>query len=312
MIKIQISTEQMDKLLDEHWKWFKDSTCRKARGRKYTGKLCRRVDLIEKDMGGNIDVEALIKADYKTCRRYIRKFNNIPNDVKTRLLHYFGYDLWVTKKDGWNAYTYMQRLGVSVCPYCNRNSLDYSRNSGEKIIPRAHFDHFFSKDKYPFLSCSLYNLIPCCYTCNSAKHNKTRSIIYPFEEEFGNDGEFKLVVDKTKKPYNRREFRGIIEDNSIVKLTTKEGSILKRRINGADNVFHLSEIYSQETSFIRDLIYKIRSYSDRLGNMKLFKLLKKENEFFYLFFNLPMDDNVIYPYQKFTKDILKQIGGFKI
>jgi hypothetical protein len=321
MMKIQ-TPENMNDLLECHWKWFITTQCQKKDliGDKYkcTGKSRDRIDLIKEEIDINArDIEDLITADYKIWRRYIRKLKDITadNEIKrVRLLHYFGYDSWIKNKNGWNAYKYMQGLGVRVCPYCNKNTLDYSIIGEKDLIPRTHFDHFFPKDIYPFLSCSLYNLIPCCYTCNSAKRNEITKIIYPYEEEFGEDGEFKLVpsVDKKKRiVYQNREFRDITADNSMVKLIPQEDSKLKERIKGADKIFHLSEIYSQQEHFIRDLIEKINAYPHKKNIIKSFKLKATGKKLFYWLFNLPIRENEVYPYQKITKDLLKQIGNLE-
>lgn len=62
----------------------------------------------------------------------------------------------------------LQYLNITVCPYCNRNFI----NSRDEFLG-AQLDHFYNKKTYPFLSVSLYNLIPSCSTCNLAKGTKT-------------------------------------------------------------------------------------------------------------------------------------------
>jgi len=37
---------------------------------------------------------------------------------------------------------------------------------------RFQFDHFYSKKQFPYLSISLYNLIPSCAPCNLSKGDK--------------------------------------------------------------------------------------------------------------------------------------------
>jgi hypothetical protein len=64
------------------------------------------------------------------------------------------------------AYTIIDKLDVSVCPYCNEDPLHYKKGiKGEKDY-RPAFDHFYPKSKFPFLSLSIYNLVPSCEFCN--------------------------------------------------------------------------------------------------------------------------------------------------
>lgn len=58
----------------------------------------------------------------------------------------------------------IKELGVTVCPYCNRNYIN-----SRKTRIGANFDHYYDKSTYPFFALTLSNLIPCCTTCNTTK-----------------------------------------------------------------------------------------------------------------------------------------------
>lgn len=90
------------------------------------------------------------------------------------------------------SYWLQRQLGVKICPYCNR--MYTTTLFGEDKI-RPDFDHFYPKSKYPYLSVSLFNLIPSCSMCNKRKGDKAEvicqdkeginlSIIYPYDESF--------------------------------------------------------------------------------------------------------------------------------
>lgn len=79
----------------------------------------------------------------------------------------------------WCSYLYTYLLGVDVCPYCNSqfvytyrlNKLeeeDFIKSSIPNGTTRAELDHFFPKNKFPFLAMSIFNLVPSCHTCNSS------------------------------------------------------------------------------------------------------------------------------------------------
>ena len=65
----------------------------------------------------------------------------------------------------WDAYAFVFLSGIKVCPYCNRQFVSPVVTSKGKI--RGSIDHFLPKSKYPYLSMSIYNWIPCCSNCNS-------------------------------------------------------------------------------------------------------------------------------------------------
>lgn len=60
------------------------------------------------------------------------------------------------------------QLGLKSCVYCN-TQYALTVEHGNKTKMLFHLDHFFPKSVYPWLSLSLYNLIPCCASCNMSK-----------------------------------------------------------------------------------------------------------------------------------------------
>ena len=86
-----------------------------------------------------------------------------------RVLKTFDYD-------GYRAgrlVTLAKWLNIRCCPYCDAQFTLYLHKIVKKYHPKGiaifHFDHFFNKSDYPYLSMSLYNLIPVCSTCNHTK-----------------------------------------------------------------------------------------------------------------------------------------------
>jgi len=56
----------------------------------------------------------------------------------------------------------------NTCTYCNRQYIATIEDEHSEKITRPTFDHWYPRDKYPWLALSFYNLIPCCTICNSA------------------------------------------------------------------------------------------------------------------------------------------------
>lgn len=72
----------------------------------------------------------------------------------------------------------VERLGLIVCPYCNREYINH--RSGDTA--GAQLDHFFSKDEYPIFALTLYNLVPSCGNCNRVKNNN-HNFVSPFDDK---------------------------------------------------------------------------------------------------------------------------------
>ena len=308
MIKILLTEERKKTLSDKHLEWFE----------KYiTQKATKTKNIILKKLGLNYDdLKSIITADKEDCLYYIKKCGEISNKSENeKVYNFFGYGTWYNKKTkGWNAYKFIQELGVKICPYCNRNNIDYSEVGTQ--VSKSPFDHFYPKSVYPYLSCSLFNLVPCCHTCNSEKHETNpagkKKIIYPYAEEFGENGKFKLAYNHQQELDEvMKDIREKIIKNFKLKLNSKGN--LKKRISASNKIFCLNELYSQERDRVRDLLRKIDIYPEVLDRVNLLgpknTLAFKgpmEKIFFALFFNLPEDGNKIYSYQKITMDIIEQ------
>lgn len=54
-------------------------------------------------------------------------------------------------------------IDIAVCPMCNESNIGVIHQGKH----RPALDHFLAKSRHPLFAMSLYNLIPCCHTCNS-------------------------------------------------------------------------------------------------------------------------------------------------
>jgi hypothetical protein len=96
-------------------------------------------------------------------------------------------------------------LNVKSCSTCNTQ---YTLNTSSKAL--YHFDHYYPKSVYPYLSLSFYNLLPCCANCNMGKSDKAFNLtdnIHPYEESFHRIAKFNIdrysltefLIDPKKK-----------------------------------------------------------------------------------------------------------------
>lgn len=171
-----------------------------------------------------------------------------------------------TKK--WGAYKYSKLLGVRTCPYCNMNYIYfYKKMSGNGGLT-AQIDYYYSKDSYPYLGLSIFNLIPCCSTCNQIKSSNKDKIEYPLinEEEFYFDEKIFILENTNEMIEQFLKIGSAIEEEKII-LKLKTEFELK-------DIFSLKTRYDNHRYEIKELLIKNKAYSDGyLKNLSIY--LKK-------------------------------------
>lgn len=153
-------------------------------------------------------------------------------------------------------------INVNICPYCNRSYIFTLKKSGV----RPQYDHFFPKSAYPYLAVSMYNLIPCCAVCNTAKSNFNtydkitgkEILMYPYNDEYGYDlsiqtsysGDFSCWLGASDK------------FGLTVKPATTAGEDLKHKADDTRRVLHLNELYEKHKDYVKDIINRTYIYND--------------------------------------------------
>lgn len=303
MIKINISNTKRTEIANRHWDWFNKRAERKFLNPNQTYKDYILQTLPKKDSSGNIkweDIEKLIKGDKNVFKGFIDEFGYIEDDnEKKSLLLAFGYENFTNSKKEWNAYEYCKALGINVCPYCNENFILTIGSGKEKAI-RPQLDHFYPKDLYPYLSCSIFNLVPSCGNCNQIKSDKTDEIIYPYDEEFGNDFPFRVKMN------NQLEPTVFIKENDIHSENNK--------VKNSLGIFKINERYNEHKYELNNILKRYRFYSkSKLSEIiKLLSNIKDTSEFERIILGLPIGlNNEEYPLRKFKEDIIKQLKETK-
>ncbi len=103
----------------------------------------------------------IIKADFETLGEIVKKLDEIEE------FKYKKYMIDKLYEDRFPRQEFVESLGVTVCPYCNRN---FVNSTTERTM--CELEHFYRKEKYPLLAVSFYNLVPVCHTCNHVKGTK--------------------------------------------------------------------------------------------------------------------------------------------
>jgi len=167
-----------------------------------------------------------------------------------------------SEETDWSAYHFVLMLGLKTCPYCNRQYITPAYHEKDGCV-RADLDHFYPKSKYPYLSMSIYNLVPCCKFCNSSlKHDKNFSYeeyLNPYERGFGNLLKFSYRAKSYDLSENDQDNIEIYLSKNK-NLTTEEEEILKKAEKTA-KIFKIESLYNYHRWEVSDLIRKRIVYS---------------------------------------------------
>lgn len=176
----------------------------------------------------------------------------------------------------WGRHSLMLEMGTQVCPYCNRQYITLYRENGNGKTT-ADLDHYYIQAKYPYLALSLYNFIPSCQICNSRfkleRDFYDNKVIYPYEEEFGDDAKFSIKLtndkenekdkleEKSIKEYDSDVFYGN-SDNFFIHFNINPNSIKVEKINNSITTFKLRKVYQYHKDYVKDLIRKSIIYNE--------------------------------------------------
>ena len=181
----------------------------------------------------------------------------------------FNYNAFCRRNTSWNAYVLADALQVNVCPYCNEQYTFTIRTDEKQIRPQ--FDHFYPKDKYPYLALAFYNLIPSCASCNLLKNKidmMQAPIMHPYENGNHELFEFRtrlktmkeFKADEIDKKFGIAFFYGAL-DSFELDLQVKQGSRSVEAEYHRDALI-LKQRYNQHKDYAYQIIQRSIVYSD--------------------------------------------------
>lgn len=188
---------------------------------------------------------------------------SIDEDIRKDIKNIFSWENFYSNETGKNfLFDVLKESEAYVCPYCNRNYTSAVKINATKII-RPAFDHFFCREKYPYLGLSLYNLIPSCTTCNSnLKSNvdmRLEEHIHPYLEGFDDDYTFYLehYINALLGSYNEEDYKITLKRPYNVSCRQKAFKSIK-----SARLFQIEKIYdSCHKSYAIDIFKKCRIYT---------------------------------------------------
>jgi hypothetical protein len=200
----------------------------------------------------------------------------------------------------YNAAKLVQKLEIVVCPYCNRNFINNVTYANRGLKRTSQMDHYYPKEKYPFLAMSFYNLIPSCSSCNHIKSNKT---IYfsPYDKRFNSS-------DLLRFNFNIRSIN-FIHDTNYLEVTI---TAINKRIISNINTFKLESQYKMHKDIVQELFKKKLIYAGTKLNeiQKDFEgLFSDEDEMKRTIFGNYLSENDIHkrPLSKLISDIYNEM-----
>lgn len=235
----------------------------------------------------------------------------VSTDFGNTILKTFGYESRfrsVKSKGIWLA----EKLGIKSCPYCNAQYTLITKSNGKANKAKFQFDHFFPKKKYPYLSISLFNLIPSCANCNLSKGDRSLTLsdhYHPFHNSISDKFDFRIDNESLIKRLIDFFFFGLDLNISMV----SSSSANKKFVDDHNKLYELDAIYENHKDVADDILMKSVIYNsgqkDELMN-KIAGLFPDEATFNrYLIGTYPLKEEILKrPLTKFMQDIARQVN----
>ncbi|MCQ2755115.1 MAG: hypothetical protein MJ231_08760 [bacterium] len=197
---------------------------------------------------------------------------------------------------------------IDTCPYCNRHFIKTILTPNSSVV-RGQLDHFYAKDKYPYLALHLYNLVPSCYNCNHGKSDVGGDLVSPYSLQTS-DGLHFFAHIKNSSIFSLSSFENGIDID--VDVQSNAPANLSNNITA----FHLQEIYRTHKDFVAELYVKSKLKMNQAYARSIMRYYKGRS------FRLTASDQKrlitgVYtdekdygkrPLSKFCTDIAKQFG----
>lgn len=169
------------------------------------------------------------------------------------------------------GHQWAERLGVTVCPYCNRSYIFTVEKDARNGKVRPQYDHFFPKSKYPYLAVSMYNLIPSCAVCNSGKSDKDSfkdqkvQYLNPYVEGYGT--KTVLQITPKKKKDRIHSYVGLAEEYTVKPESAPDvDKDAAKRIQDTWDLLKLGPLYEKHSDYIRNILRAKQIYTEEYLN----------------------------------------------
>lgn len=209
-----------------------------------------------------------------------------------------------------------KQLNTKSCPYCNSQFTMLVERDDDEFAAKFQFDHFFPKSKYPYLSVSLFNLIPSCANCNLKKDDKPLSLSTHYHPYYNNIALFSRFRIAYPAAIEKQSFTAI-RDMKLDDLKITYQSRYKRTksfVENHDELFDITPTYQRHKDIAHEILVKAILYNRfyQKGTVKIEGLFPdKETLLRYVLGNYMEESDMLKrPLAKFTQDAAKQLKLF--
>lgn len=262
MIKINASHIDWKEIKNEHYNHMREKFLKWLEANKEQGffKHVRNYFWDHDDQLQENRVRDILVGDIKKLREIMNEIGVVKNSVTLSIDTPYKH---ITQSGSASSYgyRYLKKLKLDVCPYCN---MQYTFTI-EEAKRRAQFDHFFPKSKYSYLQASLFNLIPSCQPCNSAKGEKVPGdeVYYPFDKGMGEDVYFQTKLTHGIESLDFSHWLGFEGDFEIELVAKADDETGKKYIEGVQEFFKLQDLYKEHhNDYVRDIIKNLIIYDE--------------------------------------------------
>lgn len=205
-------------------------------------------------LGAPHELESIIRR-YK--RKGWQKFiyrDGATTEFGNKILQAFGYEdrfRSVQAKGLWLAST----LNIKVCPYCNAQyTLVVKKDEG--YLGKFQFDHFFPQDKYPYLSLSLYNLIPSCASCNHKKRSREVTLkkhFHPYHNDIAAHSKFKIKYPAKPSELSINKVLAMNLEDIEIRFVPRDAAS-KNLVDDHNDLYDIDYIYQRHVDIAHQIL----------------------------------------------------------
>lgn len=202
-----------------------------------------------------------------------------------------------------------EKINIKTCPYCNMHYTLFAENGVHYVdkLTKFQYDHFFDKSEYPFLSMSLYNLIPSCAVCNQGKSTGHLPLkFHPYVSSINE--QFHFEVNDPSALYSGAK-KDRIEINMIPDLATQD------ELKEFDDICHLHTLYRRHGDIAQEVFDKAYEEPYYLDTSSFSFLSGAAADYMSrLTYAAYMDEDGIEkrPMSKYIQDLRKQALSYKL
>lgn len=301
MIRLERNDQMAQEFFEKVWQHLKE----KDSGKKEIEELFKiakrsKSDKTRERLKQNL--KSIIAASPEKIEQYVKKHPDFAEKWDFIAL----YNQFNSKglSDTYRPRDFIKDLGLTVCPYCNRQ---YITTGKSRRI--AEIDHFYpkkikddekllGKKAYPYLAMSFYNLIPACPSCNRSKSN-----------DIINTSPYMIEDSDSYVQLNYKPLSGsFLNDKSQLEITISEKETSD---DSYINRLELEKHYKYHNDYVYDLIKRKEMYDESyLKELdKIENLFSDRNEMRRVIWGNYTSKEELHkrPLAKLTRDILREI-----